>query len=218
MDSKMQQDKLGDLGMALDADLAVVIGEIEASATGGGGLSAPIFVWFWARRAVLAPVLNGRAPDWVAVARGLGKIGVLDAAEAEPTPAICRQAWARVLRADESMRPALPAPSAPPGRMGGDRIAQAPVQRPGGSLRRLADPHPLTPRTQRGPAYRQTEPNLAEASPVPSGLRLAGRAPARGQRNRGLNRLEPRATISDPPSVVVSDEDRARSRTARRKD
>lgn len=64
------------------------------------GAHSPLYEWLWARYNGMAPELNPpRTPNWTALAKTFGALGVFDAKGQSPKPVTVRQTWAKVSRA-----------------------------------------------------------------------------------------------------------------------
>jgi len=66
------------------------------------GAHSPLYEWLWARYNGMAPELNPpRTPNWTALAKTFGALGVFDGKGQAPKPVTVRQTWAKVNRAKE---------------------------------------------------------------------------------------------------------------------
>ena len=64
------------------------------------GTHSPLYEWLWARHDGMAPELNPpRTPNWAALAKTFGALGVFDAKGQPPKPVTVRQTWVKVSRA-----------------------------------------------------------------------------------------------------------------------
>lgn len=66
------------------------------------GAHSPLYEWLWTRHSGMAPELNPpRTPNWTALAKTFGALGVFDGKGQAPKPVTVRQTWVKVNRAKE---------------------------------------------------------------------------------------------------------------------
>lgn len=65
----------------------------------GGRKHSPLYEWLWARHKDMAVELNPpRTPNWTALAKQFGALGIFDGNGKAPKPVTVRQTWVKVDR------------------------------------------------------------------------------------------------------------------------
>ncbi len=134
----------------------------------GGAQHSPLYEWLWAHYSDMASELNPpRTPNWVALAKQFGALGVFDGKGQVPRPITVRQTWSKVNRDKEVV-----AAGGLPRRRRGKGSALAPVL----AVERIERPANQAQPTTPTPA--QPSPGIETVEPAPPEgryqFRLAG--------------------------------------------
>ncbi len=125
------------------------------------GAHSALYEWLWTRYSGMAPELNPpRTPNWTALAKTFGALGVFDGKGQAPKPVTVRQTWVKVNRAKELIA------------LGG-----APRRRRGKNLTAAAEP--LAAQAQAIPSTPAAPLPAANLGMLPHGIEPAEEAPPR---------------------------------------
>ena len=117
---------------------AVLAAARAVTGRSGGPRHSPLYEWLWAHHGELATELNPpRTPNWPALAKQFGMLGVFDGAGKTPLPVTVRQTWAKVNRDKEAV-----ASGTAKKRTRRPKAAVAPPSRPFASALPAPDPPP----------------------------------------------------------------------------